>query len=116
MKPDRITSYIGLAMKAGRIASGEYGVEKSVKEGRAALVILSADASGNTKKKFSDMCRYYGVPVFVYKSKEELGHMIGKEQRACLAVEDAGFAKAILALTEENTGETGVKKVNEYHG
>ena len=103
MKPDRITSYIGLAMKAGRIASGEYGVEKSVKEGRAALVILSADASENTKKKFSDMCRTYGVPVFEYKSKDELGRMIGREQRACLAVEDAGFAKAIQSLREKET-------------
>lgn len=110
MKPDRITSYISLAMKAGRVASGEYGVEKSVKEGRAELVILSTDASGNTKKKFSDMCRYYGVPVFEYKSKDELGQMIGKAQRACLAVEDAGFAKAIQALREEKTVQTEGKE------
>ena len=103
-------------MKAGRIASGEYGVEKSVKEGRAQLVILAEDASGNTEKKFTDMCRYYRVPVFTYKKKDELGWMIGKEQRACLAVEDAGFAKAIQTLREKNTGETEDKKVNEYHG
>ena len=58
MKPDKTASYIGLAMKAGKIASGEFAVEKAVKEGKAYMVILSADASNNTKKKFKDMCSY----------------------------------------------------------
>lgn len=50
MKQDKTASYIGLAMKAGRIASGEFAVEKAVKEGKAYMVILSADASDNTKR------------------------------------------------------------------
>ena len=102
MKPDRIRSYIGLAMKAGRVASGEYSTEKAVKEGKAFQVILACDASKNTKKKFTDMCAYYGVPVLEYETKEELGHMIGREERACLAVTDAGFAKAIRKMREEH--------------
>lgn len=95
MKPDKTASYIGLAMKAGKIASGEFAVEKSVKEGKAQLVVLSKDASNNTKKKFNDMCEYYGVPIIEYKDKEEMGHMIGREQRACISVNDAGFASTI---------------------
>ncbi len=104
MKPDKTASYIGLAMKAGKIASGEFAVEKAVKEGKAYMVILSADASDNTKKKFKDMCSYYQVPVEEYKAKQELGHMIGREQRACIAIKDAGFASAISKnLKNDNT-------------
>ena len=101
MRPDRIRSYISLAMKAGKVASGEFAAEKAVKEGRAAMVILARDASRNTKKKFTDMCLYYQVPVREYETKEELGHMIGRELRACLALTDAGLAKAIQTASEK---------------
>lgn len=105
MKPDKTASYIGLAMKAGRIASGEFAAEKSVKEGKAYLAIIAEDASANTKKKFSDMCSYYEVPIIFTRTKEELGHMIGRELRACLTVNDAGFAKAIQKVFRNNSAE-----------
>lgn len=41
------------------------------------------------------MCKYYQVPFACYSQKELLGHGIGKEFRASLAVLDGGFAKAI---------------------
>lgn len=86
---------IGMAMKAGKVASGEFATEKAVKSGKAALVIVSETASENTKKKFRNMCDYYKVPICFFGEKEELGHAIGKEFRASLAVLDTGLAKAI---------------------
>ena len=84
-----------MAMKAGKVASGEFATEKAVKTGKAALVIVSEAASENTKKKFRNMCDYYKVPIYFFGEKEELGHAIGKEFRASLAVLDTGLAKAI---------------------
>jgi ribosomal protein L7Ae-like RNA K-turn-binding protein len=95
MKSDKIASYAGLAMKAGKAASGEFAVEKSVKEGKAYIVLIAADASDNTKKKFTDMCGYYGVPYAVLKDKEELGRMLGKGQRSCVSINDSGLAEAL---------------------
>lgn len=95
MKPDKILSLVGLATRAGKTASGEFCTEKEVKTGRAALVIVAGDASENTKKKFRDMCEFYEVPIYFYKDKDTLGHAMGKEFRATLAVTDAGFAKGI---------------------
>ncbi len=95
LKNDRIGSYIGLAMQAGKVKSGEFATEKSVKSGRAAVVILANDASQNTRKKFKDMCAFYEVPFMEYGTRETLGHSIGKEYRASLAIEDVGFYKAI---------------------
>ena len=86
---------IGMAMKAGKVASGEFATEKAVKTGKAALVIVSEAASEKTKKKFRNMCDYYQVPIYFFGEKEELGHAIGKEFRASLAVLDDGLAKAI---------------------
>ena len=96
-KTNKVLSLIGLATKAGKIVSGEFSTEKSVKSGRG---FLAGDASDNTKKKFQNMCDYYEVPCFVLADKEELGKFCGKEFRASLAVQDENFAKALLKQLE----------------
>ena len=103
MRPNRVFSLLGLATKAGRTASGEFMTEKSVKEGTAHLVIVGTDASANTKKNFRNMCEFYRVAYFEYGTKEELGRALGKEMRASLAVTDAGFAKSMKKILEEQT-------------
>lgn len=95
MKPDKVLSMLGLAAKAGVIASGEFSTEKSVKEGKAFLVIVAEDSSDNTKKHFRDMTTFYEVPMYTYSNKEMLGHAIGKEFRASLAVNSENFATNI---------------------
>ena len=50
---DKVISLLGLAERAGKIASGEFAAEKAVKTGKARLIIVAEDASDNTKKKFS---------------------------------------------------------------
>ena len=104
----KILSMFGLAARAGRIASGEFQTETAVKAGTAQLVVVAEDASENTKKLFRDKCSFYKVPVFTLGTKEELGHAIGKEFRASLAVLDEGFANAVMkrieSLSQGNNG------------
>ena len=95
MNNSRALSMLGLAMKAGKVASGEFSTEKAVKTGKAWLVIVSAEASDNTKKKFHNMCTYYEVPCYDFGGKEELGRAMGKEFRASLAVTDENLAAAM---------------------
>ena len=92
---NKILSMVGMAMKAGKVVSGEFSTEKAVKTGKAFLVIVSEAAADNTKKLFRNMCSYYEVPMYVYGTKEDLGHSMGKEFRASLAVTEEGFAKSI---------------------
>ena len=96
MKGNRVLSLLGLSKKAGRLVSGEFSTETAVKTGKACLVLVSREASENTKKKFRNMCDYYHVPIYFYEDKYTLGHAMGKEFRASLAVLDAGFAKGIM--------------------
>lgn len=95
MNRNRVISLIGLSMKAGKIASGEFATEKAVKTGKAYLVITAEEASDNTKKKFRNMCEYYQVPYYEFGEKVELGRAIGKEFRASLAVTDENLAAAL---------------------
>lgn len=104
LKPNKTMGLIGLATKAGKTAGGEFLTEREVKSGRASLVIVAEDASENTKKKFQNMCEYYKVPIRFYGDKDTLGHAMGKQFRASLAVLDEGLAKGIRKHmdTEEN--------------
>lgn len=100
LKSSKVLSLVSLATKAGKTASGEFCTEKEVKTGVAELVIVAEDASDNTKKKFKNMCDFYEVPIYFYGDKDTLGHAMGKEFRATLAVTDAGFAKGIVKHLE----------------
>ncbi len=89
---------LGLATRAGKLVSGEFSVENAIKEYKAYLCIVAEDASDNTKKLFRNKCDYYDVPIHICFEKEVLGHAIGKESRASVAVLDEGFANAITKL------------------
>ena len=99
---ERIFGLLGLAAKAGKIVSGEFMTEKSLKEGRACLVLVAEDASQNTKKHFRDMSDYRSVPIRLFGTKEQLGRCIGKEFRASLALTDSGFANSLLKKMDAN--------------
>ena len=95
MHNDKVLSMLGIAAKSGNVVSGEFSTEKAVKTGQAYLVIVSVEASDNTKKSFFNMTDFYHVPCYCYGSKEDLGRCIGKEFRASLAVIDGNLAKAV---------------------
>lgn len=103
MKQNKVLPMIGLATRAGKTVSGEFSVEKAVKTGTAWLVIVAEDASDNTKKKFTNMCEFYQVPIYFFGIKQELGHAMGKEQRSSMAVLDEGFANAVKQKLEDGT-------------
>ena len=101
MSQDRVLGMLGLAERAGKLASGGFAAEKAVTGGKAYLVILSADAKKNTVKTFENKCSFYEVPIRYYSGKGELGHAIGKGERSCVAVTDAGMAESLLKMLPE---------------
>ncbi len=98
---DRILSLLGLAARGRNLVSGEFSTEKAVKEGKAQLVIVSTDASDNTKKLFTDKCNYRDIPIYYYSEKEKLGKAIGKSMRTSVAVTDPGMAANIAKHLED---------------
>ena len=99
----KIFSLLGLATKAGKLVSGEFATEKAVKSFTAKLVIVADDASDNTKKMFTNMCNFYEVPIYFLGDKNELGHAIGKEFRASLAITDEGFCRTVMKQINKAT-------------
>lgn len=91
-------SLLGLCYKAGKLVSGEQACEISIRNKEAKLIIVAEDASDNTKKKFQNSAKFYEIPIFIVFSKEQLGKILGKEERAVIVVNESGFSKKIQSI------------------
>ena len=91
-----VYSALGLCAKAGKLVSGETATLEAIRSGKAALAIVSCDASEGTTKKFRDKCRSYGITLSCFGTKEGLGRAIGRQERSCLAVTDSGMARMVI--------------------
>ena len=100
MKENQWMSLLGLANRARKTISGEELTFKEIRNGKAKLILLSADASANTAKKITDKCKSYNVPIKIVENREILGHAIGKDARVVVAVLDEGFAKKMITLLD----------------
>ncbi|MFC3746336.1 L7Ae/L30e/S12e/Gadd45 family ribosomal protein [Paenibacillus sp. GCM10012306] len=97
-------SYLGLAMRAGKLVTGDEIVLKAVRSSEAKLVVVAGDASENTKKKFRDKCGTYDIPLVIAFHRDILGASIGKDQRVVLAITDKGFAEMISKQLGDTVG------------
>lgn len=97
---NKIHSLLGLAMRAGKLVSGEDTTLMELKKNRLCLVIVADDASNNTKKLFNDKSSYRKVECICFSNKEGLGISIGKDSRAVVGIKDIGFAKKIKELMD----------------
>ncbi|MDP4127037.1 MAG: ribosomal L7Ae/L30e/S12e/Gadd45 family protein [Bacillota bacterium] len=91
----RIRSLMGIARRAGKVASGDAQVEALLKKGKGSLLIIAEDAQG-AQKKYSQWASDLKLPVFVTGTKLEIGLSIGLSPRSAVLILDQGFAKAIL--------------------
>ena len=98
----RAASLLSLASRAGKIASGGDSVEKSLQSGACELIIISSEASANTKKKFVNKCHYYGKEAAVCGTVDEISKAIGRHARVVVSVNDAGFAKLLQECVLES--------------
>ncbi len=113
---DKVYAMLGLAEKAGKIASGGFLTEKAVKERKAKLVVIASDSSDRTAETIKNKCSYYKVPCYVYGVKDMLGRAIGKESRSCAAVLDSGFSGSIEKLLNIEANNTMKNEIDETRG
>jgi ribosomal protein L7Ae-like RNA K-turn-binding protein len=104
---DRIYSFVGLAARARKLSSGDESCERAMKAGKVYLVIVTEDASENTKKRFRDMCSYRDTPIRCFGEKERLGKAIGKDVRSVVAITDRNFAGHLMEVIDKRGTEHG---------
>ena len=96
----KISSMLSLCAKAGMLITGEESAEKALQKGTAELIIIAADASENTKKKFVNKCFFYQKPVRVFGERAVLSNSVGKNNRTVYVITDNGFATRLQTLID----------------
>lgn len=107
MNEQKIMNLLGMAQRAGRVASGDFAVTKAVQGNKVHLLLVAGDASAETRKRYEQMAAKAKIRIIYLGDREQLGHCIGKDFRAAAAITDAGFANAIARFCPLD-GETGV--------
>lgn len=93
-----VAQFLGLAMRAGKIVSGEGAVLAAIRQGKVKAVLLAKDGSDNTRKKIQDKTTSYSVPMILVDSRSDLGQAIGKRDRVVVGITDSGFAKKLMSM------------------
>ncbi|EKU50486.1 L7Ae/L30e/S12e/Gadd45 family ribosomal protein [Staphylococcus massiliensis] len=105
MMKTQILNFLGLAMRAGKVKTGEDVIVNSLKKRQVKLVILPHDASDNAIKVMKNKCNTYQVPLRFFGQRHELGEAIGKGERVNVGITDNGFSKKLLSLLDEYSKE-----------
>lgn len=95
MANNNVAFALGLAQKAGKVASGDFAVRSALKSGKAKLLIVAVDAAPNSKKDMYYLAEVAGVEVLELLTRDELGYAIGKAKRTALVITDNNFAKML---------------------
>ena len=100
----KLAGLIGIAKKAGRVIAGTNLVTDCIRSGSASkcpyAVFLASDVSENTRKRITNCCSYYEVPLYdIPLTIAEVGDAIGKSgSTAAVGITDAGLSDALVKL------------------
>ena len=103
-KRKKFAGLLGIAKKAGRVIAGTNLVTDSIRSGSVSkcpqAVFLASDASENTKKRITNCCTYYEVPLYLIPlTIAEIGDAIGKSGSvSAVGITDAGLCDALVKL------------------
>lgn len=101
---DKIYSYIGFAVKAGKVRLGVNAI--STLKGSIPLLLLCSTASDNTKKDALKLAKKYGSVVVISKV-DKLEDVFSKENCKLAAILDSSLAAAIIDNLNEKFAQFG---------
>ena len=114
MRPMRESmALLGMARRAGALATGTGSTRRALKEGRARLVLLADDASEAQRGKVMNLLRHGDTPRATVGTREALGMAVGSAPVSAVAVTDKQFAKELVArlgVETRVTVENGMRR------
>jgi len=103
---DKILNLLGLMRRANAIQIGETNTGAAVRAGKAKLLLLASDASGNAQSRAEGFVRGRNVlTVPLPYTKEEISAGVGVSGCSMAAVTDMGFANALMKGLSEREPE-----------
>lgn len=93
---ERITGFIGLANRAGKIVSGGSLVSDAIRSvNKPGLVLVACDVSEAIGKRVEVLADVHRIPCIYIMTKDDFGAILGKAPRSAVAIRPGGFAKQL---------------------
>ena len=105
MNENKIKTAIGFATKAGKCFTGDYACRNMINAKKAKYIILSDDASKNTKEKFFKICDDNSIPIL--EVSFDIGAVTGREGRKVAVITNKSFADMIYSSVNTLPGDWG---------
>ena len=113
---NKALGFLGLARKAGALVTGEENARLAVRSGRAKLLVVSADASDNARKRAEDFVKGTNVPLAALPlTKEDVSSATGRPGCSMAVFTDTGLAAGFLKALAAEYGED-YSGLTEYLG
>ena len=96
----KLYSMLGIGKKAGFLVLGETACIHNIKKEKSNLVILSEDASDNTKDRIISLCKNHDTRYYIIGEKKKIGYALGKDLLSIISVTDLKFANAIVDIID----------------
>lgn len=111
MQLQKIAGLWGMAARSGKVAAGDMACENAIREGQAKWLVVCG-VSGNTKKKFTNLCKHFDIPLCEVEEGLDISGWTGKRSRKVFAILDSNLAnaleKAMTNIIQGNTENLGV--------
>ena len=100
---DKALNYLGIMRKAGACVVGETDCGAACRASKVKLLLLASDASENAHSRAKGFVYGRGIPLVVLPyTKMELAGRLGKGAISMIAVQDIGFAVALMKALPES--------------
>ena len=104
----KISGYLGLAQRAGKMAAGDGAAREALLKGKAVLLLLAQDAAATVREELQALCIAAELPLLLWPDKTDLGLILGKKFGTKLAGKASILGGAILLLIGLKIFATGV--------
>ena len=95
MDSKQVAFALGLAQKAGKVASGDFAVRSALNGGKAKLMLIACDAAEASRKELEYLAETAEVKTVTGPARAEIGSAIGKSPRTAVVITDNNFAVMI---------------------
>lgn len=104
---DKFLQFLGLVKRSGKLIEGYNKCEEFIKKFTAYLMIISFDASENTKEKFRGYAIKHNIPCIEHYGEEELGNSVGRAAINILCISDKNMADKLVKLYDSVKNNRG---------
>jgi len=100
MQNKRLSGFLGLCRKAGKLVFGFDMTVEAMQKGTAESVLISSDCSERTARNIKRIAEETGTEIYILPlTMDEISYAVAK-RAGVLSVCDSGFSKKIKELLE----------------